>query len=101
MAGIMPVGGICGADVAGPDGERLGAISELMIDADSGAIAYAVLAYGGLLGVGEKLFALPWGAFAVEPTSGAITVSVARERFEAAPGFDKDAWPTEADPEFG
>lgn len=101
MAGIMPVGGICGTDVAGADGESLGSISELMIDAGSGAIAYAVLAYGGVLGVGEKLFAVPWAAFDVEPTSGAITLAVPRERFESLPGFDKDAWPTAADPEFG
>lgn len=101
MVGLMPVGGICGSDVADVDGKSLGSISELMIDAESGAIAYAVLAYGGLLGVGEKLFAVPWRAFAIEPTSGAVTLSVPRGRFESLPGFDKDAWPTEADSEFG
>lgn len=101
MAGLMHVGGICGADIAGADGESLGSISELMIDSGSGAIAYAVLAYGGILGVGEKLFAVPWQAFTVEPASGSISLPVPRERFEALPGFDKDAWPTEADPEFG
>lgn len=101
MTGLMHAGGICGADVAGADGESLGSISELMIDAGSGGIAYAVLAYGGVLGVGEKLFAVPWQAFIVEPASGAISLPVPRERLEALPGFDKDAWPTEADPEFG
>jgi sporulation protein YlmC with PRC-barrel domain len=101
MAAIMPVGVICGADVAGADGETLGTISELMIDAERGGIAYAVLAYGGVLGVGEKLFALPWRVFEVEPASGAVSLSIPRERFESLPGFDKDAWPTEPDPAFG
>ncbi|MDO9488206.1 MAG: PRC-barrel domain-containing protein [Sphingomonadaceae bacterium] len=100
MAGIMPVGGICGTDVAGADGESLGSISELMIDSGSGGVAYAVLAYGGLLGVGEKLFAVPWRAFDVDAASGAIKLSVPRERLDALPGFDKDAWPTEPDPAF-
>lgn len=100
MAAIMPVGGICGSDVTGADGQSLGSISELMIDAEKGGIAYAVLAYGGVLGVGEKLFAVPWHAFEVDPTSGAITLPVARERFDTSPGFDKDAWPTEADAAF-
>lgn len=100
MAGIMPVGGICGTDVAGTDGESLGTISELMIDAESGTIAYAVLAFGGVLGVGEKLFAVPWRAFDVDPATDSVSLAMPRERLEALPGFDKDAWPTEADPEF-
>lgn len=100
MAGIMPVGGICGAQVTGADGASLGSISELMIAIESGGIAYAVLAYGGVLGVGEKLFAVPWHAFEVEPSSGALLLAVPRERLEALSGFDKDAWPTEADAAF-
>ena len=100
MAGIRPAGGICGMSVEAPDGETLGSISELMIDTDSGAIAYAVLAYGGVLGVGEKLFAVPWRCFAVDAVSGAVTLPVERDRLEQLPGFDKDAWPTDADPAF-
>lgn len=100
MAGLLPVAGICGASVEAPGGETLGSISELMIDTDSGAIAYAVLAYGGVLGVGEKLFAVPWACFEVDAASGAIRLPVARDRLEALPGFDKDAWPTVADPAF-
>lgn len=99
--GVLPVGNICGASVAAADGESLGTISELMVDGDSGAIVYAVLAYGGVLGVGEKLFALPWTAFDVDAASGALSLPIARARFEALPGFDKDAWPTAPDPAFG
>lgn len=97
---LLPAGNICGASVADADGESLGSITELMVDTDGGGVAYAVLAYGGLLGVGEKLFAVPWRAFEVDAVSGAISLPVARERFEELPGFDKDAWPTEPDPAF-
>lgn len=100
MAGIRPVGSICGAAVAGADGEALGTITELMLDCDRGTIAYAVLAFGGVLGVGEKLFAVPWNAFEVDATSGDVRLAVARDALEALPGFDKDAWPTEPDPAF-
>ena len=100
MAGIRPVGGICGAAVAGADGEPLGSISELMLDCERGAVTYAVLAYGGVLGVGEKLFAVPWSAFEVDATSGEVRLAVTRETLDALPGFDKDAWPTEPDPAF-
>ena len=100
MAGIRPVGGICGASVAGADGEALGTITEIMLDTDDGSVAYVVLAFGGMLGVGEKLFAIPWGAFDVDAASGEISLLLTRDRLDALPGFDKDAWPTEPDPAF-
>ena len=100
MPGIMAAGGICGGSVLGADGETLGSITELMVDTDSGAIAYAVLSYGGVLGVGEKLFAVPWRCFAIDAVSGEVRLDVPRERLDELPGFDKDAWPTEADPVF-
>lgn len=100
MPGIRPVGGICGANVTGADGEALGSITELMLDIDTGRITYAVLAYGGVLGVGEKLFALPWAGVEIDPASGEVRVGVTRDQLEKLPGFDKDAWPTGPDPAF-
>lgn len=94
---IVPVGGLCGSSVQSRDGEDLGSISELMVDTASGRIAYAVLAFGGLLGVGEKLFAVPWRALLIDPSSGAVTIDVERAQLEDDPGFDKDAWPAEAE----
>jgi sporulation protein YlmC with PRC-barrel domain len=91
---------ICGAAVTGPDGEKLGSISELMVDSATGAISYAVLAYGGLLGVGEKLFAIPWRSFRIDPVGNRISLDAPQARLEALPGFDKDAWPTGPDPSF-
>lgn len=100
MPGILAAASVCGSSVFGADGDTVGSITELMIDADSGAIAYAVLSFGGVLGVGEKLFAVPWESFAIDPISNRIALNVSSEELEASTGFDKDAWPTEADPFF-
>ena len=80
-------------------GEDLGELKEVMIDVNSGHIAYAVLSFGGFLGLGDKLFAIPWQALRLEPESHSFVLSVDREVLEDAPGFDKDDWPetTEAD----
>ena len=86
---------ICGAAVTSTDGTALGTITDFMVDHDTGAIIYAVLAHGGLLGVGEKLFAVPWSAFIVDPLAGALTLNVAADALDAARGIDKDAWPAE------
>lgn len=79
---------LIGAEIRNPAGERLGDITELMIDLETGEIAYAVLAVGGFLGLGEKLFALPWEAF-----DEYCMLDLDKAWFKAASGFDKDHWP--------
>ena len=97
---LLPIGSVCGSAVKGSDGESLGSITEVMVDSESGAVAYAVLSYGGLLGVGEKLFAIPWSRFRIDPVDNRISLDAPQARLEALPGFDKDAWPTGPDPSF-
>jgi hypothetical protein len=79
----------------------LGAIEELMIDVDTGQIAYAVLSFGGFLGFGDKLFAIPWKALKLDAANEVFKLNVDRKVLESAPGFDKDNWPDMADPDFG
>jgi sporulation protein YlmC with PRC-barrel domain len=74
-------------------GENLGKIEELMIDLNSGRVAYAVISFGGFLGVGDKLFALPFDALTVDTVNKKIVLDVDKEVLENAPGFDKDNWP--------
>lgn len=93
---VMAVSKICGGKVESRSGEALGEVTEIMIDADSGGIAYAVLSHGGILGVGEKLFAVPWAAFAVNAAAGTLTIDADAGQLAAAPGIDKDAWPADA-----
>ena len=75
------------------NGEHVGRIEELMVDVTTGRVAYAVLSYGGLLGFGRKLFAVPWSALTVDEDKKVFVVNVQRESLEKMPGFDKDHWP--------
>ena len=82
-------------------GESLGKIEEIMIDIPSGRVAYAVLSFGGFLGMGNKLFAVPWNAFTIDEENKEFILDVDKKTLENAPGFDKDNWPDMADPDFG
>jgi len=84
---------ICGATVTATDGTAIGTVTDFMVDHEAGGIAYAVVAHGGVLGVGEKLFAVPWHAFDVQPLDGALRLDVSPDALAAARGIDKDAWP--------
>jgi hypothetical protein len=68
-----------------------------MLDPRDGVIAYAVLPHGGMIGVGEKLFAIPWQALDFDEASRALVLDASPERLDAAPGFDKDRWPARAE----
>jgi len=86
-----------GEDIYNTKDEDLGDIKEIMLDMRSGKIAYAVLSFGGVLGMGEKLFAIPWSALKLDTVKKRFTLDISKERLGAAPGFDKDAWPRMAD----
>lgn len=60
-------------------------------------MAYAVLSFGGFLGVGDKLFAVPWHALELDPDNKCFVLDVEKDRLKNAPGFDKDHWPSMAD----
>jgi hypothetical protein len=77
--------------------EDLGDIREIMLDMGTGQVAYAVLAFGGFLGMGEKLFAVPWQALHLDTANHRFVLNVEKERLKTAPGFNKDAWPDMSD----
>jgi PRC-barrel domain len=79
----------------------LGKIDEIMIDILSGRVAYAVLSFGGVLGIGNKLFAVPWSALSVDEDEKCFVLEVAQPTLETAPGFDKSNWPDMADVTWG
>jgi len=83
-------------------GDDLGKISDLVIDANSGKITYVALDFGGFLGVGDKLFAVPWHSFRYEMTNNEehLVLDVPKEQLKQAPGFDKNRWPNMADPQW-
>lgn len=95
---VMACGALAGATVFNRAHEELGTLAHVMLDVANGRIAYAVLAHGGVLGLGEKFFAIPWEALAFDATRECFVLDVAREKLAAAMGFDRDHWPSKADP---
>jgi len=94
---VMAADTLTGDKVVNGAGETLGEISDIMIDVPTGRVAYAVLSSGGFLGIGDKLFAIPWRALQLDPENHQFVLNVDKERLENAPGFDKDSWPSMAD----
>jgi sporulation protein YlmC with PRC-barrel domain len=88
---------LTGKEVKNPQGEKLGKLEELTIDPYSGRILYGVLSFGGLLGIGDKLFAIPWPSLHLNPGTDHFVLSVTKDRLKLAEGFDKSAWPNMAD----
>ena len=65
-------------------------------------MAYAVLSFGGFMGMGNKLFAMPWEAFEFSATENKLILNVDKEKLKTAPGFDKDGkWPDFSDTTLG
>jgi sporulation protein YlmC with PRC-barrel domain len=94
---LMGADTLLGNDVYNKDGESLGDIKEFMIDMATGRVAYAVLSFGGVLGMGDKLFAVPWAAMKLDTLNKRFTLNVPKASLSDAPGFDKDRWPSMAD----
>lgn len=94
---LMGAKTLLGEDVVSMREENLGDIKEIMLDMRTGKVAYAVLAFGGLLGLGEKLFAVPWQALRLDTTNKRFILNVEKDQLANAPGFDKDNWPDMAD----
>jgi sporulation protein YlmC with PRC-barrel domain len=97
---VMAADTLEGEDVMNAAGEDLGSIDHIMIDVPTGKVAYAVLSFGGFMGVGDKLFAVPWRALKLDTQKKCFILNASKEYLSNAPGFDKDDWPTFADEEW-
>ncbi len=91
---------IVGKSVVNVANESLGKIEDIVVDANSGRSLYAVLSFGGFMGVGDKLFAVPWSALQLRDDAKAFTLNVDKETLKQATGFDKQQWPNFADETF-
>ncbi len=94
---LMGANTLIGNDVYSRDDEDLGDIKEIMLDTATGEVRYAVLSYGGFLGMGEKLFAVPWEALSLDTENKRFILDADSSTLESAPGFDKNNWPNMAD----
>lgn len=94
MYGVVSASKIIGETVVNRQSEKVGKIDELVIDAKKNSVLYAVLSFGGFMGMGNKLFAMPWEAFEFSTTENKLILNVDKEKLKAAPGFEKgDKWP--------
>lgn len=98
---VMGATTLIGDDVVNLAGEDLGKIDEIMIDTPTGRIAYAVLSFGGFLGMGDKLFAIPWSRLSLDEQRKVFVLNVNRATLKKAPGFDKNDWPDMTDRNWG
>jgi sporulation protein YlmC with PRC-barrel domain len=80
--------------------ENIGEIKDLMIDPHNEEVVYAVLEFGGFLGMGSKYFAIPLRALQFSEADKNIRLDVNKKTLENAPSFDKDNWPMTADNDF-
>jgi len=98
---VLSASTLAGDRVRNRADEDLGKIEQIMIDLPAGRIAYAVLSFGGILGMGDKLFAVPWNALKIDENRHEFVLDMDRQTLDNAPGFDKNNWPDMADPSFG
>lgn len=89
-----------GTTVYNPAGDKLGSIDSLMIDKLSGQVRYAVMEFGGFLGIGTDRYPLPWNTLKYEPDMGGYVVSLSREQLEKAPRYERETTPVYTD-EYG
>jgi sporulation protein YlmC with PRC-barrel domain len=94
---LLSATSIVGDDVCNLKEENLGSIQDIMLDTHNGEIKYAVLSSGGFLGMGDRLFAIPWKALRLDKENKRFTLDIDVERLKKAPGFDEGEWPDMAD----
>ncbi|TAL64013.1 MAG: PRC-barrel domain containing protein [Legionella sp.] len=89
---------VTGVDVKNLAGDNLGNINEVVIDKAQGNVSYLVLDFGGVLGFGNKFFAIPWHMFSYNEEKDCFILNLDKEMLKNAPGFDKDNWPNFTSP---
>lgn len=88
---------IIGATVRNPAGDNLGNINDLVLNPQNGQVVYAVVSFGGVMGMGDKLFAIPWRALQWVIGKDYYVLSVSKDTLAMAPGFDEKHWPDSSD----
>jgi sporulation protein YlmC with PRC-barrel domain len=90
---VLTAKSIIGDKVENRHGEKLGDIKDIMLNVHTGCSEYVVLEYGGFLGMGEKLFAIPFKALVLDADKKVFILDREKEYIKKSPGFDRDHWP--------
>jgi sporulation protein YlmC with PRC-barrel domain len=97
---LVPVDWVLGTKVLGEDRERLGEVSDLIIDAQRGRVLYGLFDHGGMMGMGERHLAIPWRTFEWDTTNRVLTLPLSTDRLSSAPRLERDDWQRLSDPLF-
>jgi hypothetical protein len=81
-----------GTEVYGAADKHIGEIDHLLIDKVSGRVAYAVMSFGGFLGLGHSHYPVPWSALKYDTTLGGFRTSITEQQLKDAPEFSDDSW---------
>jgi len=102
VATVFPSKKLTGLNVRNPQGEKIGTVDDLVINLQDGKIQYVALSVGGVLGIGDKLFAVPFQEVRFNHGKDEMyyVLDISKEKLEQAPGFDKSHWPDFADPQW-
>jgi sporulation protein YlmC with PRC-barrel domain len=100
---------VSGTNVYDLTGTKLGSIYDVMLDKNSGKSQYAIMSFGGFLGIGEKYHPLPWATLKYDPEQGGYVVDLDRRMLEGAPSYDShdtslwgdDTWGSRVDDYYG
>lgn len=79
-----------GTKVYGSDGKHIGSIERVIIEKRSGRVSYAVMSFGGFLGIGEDHYPIPWAKLSYDERLGGYVTNVTREQVENAPKYHDD-----------
>lgn len=95
--GFMAATTVIGDKVVGKAGKELGKVEEVMLNLTTGTITYLVLSTGGILGIGDKFFAIPLERLTFDAEERVFYLDIDRRKLKKMRGFDKDQWPQQAD----
>ena len=96
-ANVISASKVTGTSVYNTDGDLLGEINDVMLDKRFGKIAYAVMSFGGFLGIGERYHPLPWATLKYDTRQGGYVVGLTLEQLQGAPTFGADERPAWGD----
>jgi hypothetical protein len=97
---LIAGGKVTGTNVYNTKGESVGSISDIMIDKNSGKVAYAVMSFGGFLGMGSDYHPLPWAVLKYDTGLGGYVVNLSKDKLQSAPHYARDADPGWGDREY-
>ena len=90
-----------GTAVYNRQGERLGSVYNFMVDKRSGQVEYAVMSFGGFLGIGDSYHPLPWKALTYDTAKGGYVVDLDKDRLQKAPSYASGETANWRDPAYG